>query len=437
MIKVKMTSEQLFEQLFFNWSSGGVLATQVQWAIKEHGLEVYVGFASVHFTNNKGVNIKVDVPGGVLALTKDSHGKAYVRVSIVKQLGIAGLLPPKVKAVDKSDFFNKVMASATVENSAIQAAKSDAVLAGIGNPSKVLGTPINNDLYQELKKGKLYAALAGKSLKYHNTKEGGDKSIWQTGTGVEKVAVEFNVKSTPNAMYDGYIALVQYELNIVPYFLTKAENVFHDVAASEGLFVVYVEGVSGNWIFAGTCPQKGIYPQVPFPDHMKLAIDPDGLKKVMESIEATEKVPGTTSGDGSVKIAKLTKGVKKVAKGGTKVALVDAKEVGQRVKGTSETVVYRTIALGKQVNIACRLHDGGTKLSWRAERVKGPLVAIPEEIDIAMVIAGFKWKDGFYTNHMLLGGVPPARVVSSVLSSIPDDWKEAAFQGKDIDNVLA
>lgn len=100
------------------------------------------------------------------------------------------------------------------------------------------------------------------------------------------------------------------------------------------------------------------------------------------------------------------------------IALKDAKAVGQRVKGTSATSVYKAFAIGA-VNLATRW-DGNT-LSIRAE-----LTSTLPTLKSKLLAAQFKDKGGYFSLHLSLNGVDEMRVIGSVLYSLDMEFKAIA-----------
>lgn len=113
------------------------------------------------------------------------------------------------------------------------------------------------------------------------------------------------------------------------------------------------------------------------------------------------------------------------------VALKDAKYIGQPVFGASSSSRYFVVMLGTKMNLAARL-EGGIKLHVRAE-FKGSTPAS----SLILKGAGFQDKGGYWSVHMLLGGVPVVRVLGALLMELGDEVVTHVATPKEVDLALA
>ena len=96
------------------------------------------------------------------------------------------------------------------------------------------------------------------------------------------------------------------------------------------------------------------------------------------------------------------------------IDLKDAVALGQPVKGTSDSSVYKVVAIaeGETMKIAAR-QDSPGNLSLRIELSKSS----PELVG-RIKQAGFSWKGNYGSVHCTLGQVPRARVLGAMLFSL-------------------
>jgi hypothetical protein len=113
--------------------------------------------------------------------------------------------------------------------------------------------------------------------------------------------------------------------------------------------------------------------------------------------------------------------------------LKHAKALGEGVKGTSTDVVYRVIALGAACNIAARVH--GQNLSVRVEAPAGKTLS--PLVTGALTSLKFENKDGYSSNHYVLNGIPPYRVIGAILSSIDTTFTARVLNPAQTINALS
>lgn len=111
------------------------------------------------------------------------------------------------------------------------------------------------------------------------------------------------------------------------------------------------------------------------------------------------------------------------------VALKDATQIGQKVKGTDAHSVYLCIALSERVKLAARVQSiaDGASVSIRAE---GPFNA---EIRNALKAASMNPStQGHYSIHFQTNGVPVGRVIGAFLMGLGVDFDEQIKNVKQI-----
>jgi hypothetical protein len=111
------------------------------------------------------------------------------------------------------------------------------------------------------------------------------------------------------------------------------------------------------------------------------------------------------------------------------VALKDAVALGQKVKGTDSTSVYRCMAINPVVKLAARVQSiaDGHSISIRAEGNYNP------QVRKAMVAAGMTASTaGHYSIHFQSQGVPCARVIGAFLMGLGIEFEDQIKTLKEI-----
>ena len=110
------------------------------------------------------------------------------------------------------------------------------------------------------------------------------------------------------------------------------------------------------------------------------------------------------------------------AKTAKTMALKDATDLGQPVKGTSLGSIYRVVALNDRVKVAAQIK--GSDMSLRVE------VKSPTEQELTAIKVMFDWKGSYGSKHLALGAVPPSRALGALLFSLEGIVFDKMVHGK-------